>query len=297
MTKLNQTFGVVGCGKLGSAITAYLSKSGNLKWIVARTNYSFENAARSIEPKSIFRSINDIKEIPDIIILAVNDSEIKNTAKELALKFQKQLKGKLIFHCSGFLTAQNLKVLQSFEARIASLHPFQTFFYNSENVFDNVAWGIEAEHNEIKLAEEIVQFFKGKPVILSEEMIQNKAAYHAVAVAASNFTTAALSMSINLAKELKLPFSDLLPTILRQTVENNIKSIENSGKIPLTGPIARGDKDAVRCHISALSNHSDLLLIYKHFSFASAIIAHNEGNINSRDYIGILNVIKESSER
>lgn len=286
------SIGIVGSGKLGLALISEFNKLSKLRWVIARSQDSKLNVINKIYNTQIIKSnINEVNAIPNFIILAISDSQIKDYAEELADFLGDKLNGTYIIHCSGFQNVDVLESLKNKGAKVGALHPFQTFYYESESLFKNVTWGIECDEEDYKEFSNLVLVTEGIPLRLPQEAIENKALYHAAAVVASNYITPVMQLANQIAKSINLKEDELLATIARTTINNNLKSFKGEN-VPLTGPIVRGDKKTIEIHINAMKGKPELLRPYCQFGLATAELAFRNELISEDDFYDIMSILK-----
>lgn len=252
------TVGIIGFGKLGSVLAHYFSSVSELAWIVVKNNAS-KNTSNL--PATILDSIQQIHEIPHIIILAVPDDEIETCSLQLS-KQLKQNAETLIIHCSGALGKDVLQSCKDKGARIAAIHPFQTFLGPVK--LQGIPWSIDADEEIQLLCKRFIAKVKGIPIVLSQEMLRDKTVYHIAAVISSNFLVVLTQLASDLCKAAHLDPSILLPLIMKTSLQNALHSLENNQPPieALTGPIKRGDTQTINKHISVLEHKSDISNIY-----------------------------------
>jgi predicted short-subunit dehydrogenase-like oxidoreductase (DUF2520 family) len=247
---IKQKYAIIGSGTLGSAVAQKLHEIDLLKLIHARSDRSYKRISEYIPKELIIRNIDDIKSSENIII-TVNDSSIKEVVKEIA-KFD--LNDKFIFHTSGVLKKDVLDNLEIQGAKIAAVHPYQTFHRFTEKVFDNVAWGIDSDKDVFQKAEDFVKCLGGNAIPLKNITEKEKALYHLSAVLASNISVIMLEFAKSTALSSGIDPKKFIPKIVETTIENVFESWNENSQIPLTGPFARGDVKAVKMHYEALKN-------------------------------------------
>lgn len=282
-----KTVGLIGIGKVGRTLFKFLTQNQTpelkLIWVVSKhISCSINNFM--INNIQIFEKIEEISILPDAIIIATRDAEISNISNKLSEIFKHKLEDKYIFHLSGALTSKELEDCENYGAVTIAAHPFQTFFNEDPNCMNNIPWGIDYCYNSNSSAtnrnqmtiQNFIKKLNGNPVFLNSQTVANKANYHAASVAASNFTTAAISFAAELSRMCGINAEEFLPAIITQTAANNINfileqeklDINNKCNIPLTGPVARGDVETIEKHLEALSKHEEIQNIYKNFSSA-----------------------------
>lgn len=258
LTHSPYTVGIIGYGKLGSVVAHYFSSRSELAWIVVKNNASKNTSNLSA---TILDSIQQIEDIPHIIILAVPDDEIETCSLQLS-KQLKQNSETLIIHCSGALGKDVLQSCKDKGARIAAIHPFQTFL-GPVNL-QGIPWSIDADEENQSLCIRFIEKVEGIPIVLSQEMLRDKTVYHIAAVISSNFLVVLTQLASDLCKAAHLDPSILLPLIMKTSLQNALHSLENNQPPieALTGPIKRGDTQTINKHISVLEHKSDILNIY-----------------------------------
>ncbi len=191
----------------------------------------------------------------DVIVLATRDSALAEVIKKLSMHHADVLRGALVLHVNGSLGADILEPLRIHGALIAAAHPFQTFAKADPALLTGIGWGVECDDQAWPLTEEFVRLVGGFPFRLPKTDPVSKRRYHAAAVAASNFTYAAYDLARRLAEDVGLPAEEFLAPIMRQTLENAITALKSNATFPITGPLIRGDMEAVQRQLEAMPAH------------------------------------------
>jgi predicted short-subunit dehydrogenase-like oxidoreductase (DUF2520 family) len=215
--------GVIGCGRLGTAIVRGLSNAG------IETSGPLPRGADGAGF--------------DAVVLCVPDSEIGAAAARVA-------PGAVVGHCSG---ACGLDVLAPHEA--FSLHPLMTFTaQDGAERFIGAGAGISGgTERALAFARELATALRMHPFELHDA---DRAAYHAAASIASNFLITLEAAAERLAAEAGAGREILLP-LVRATVENWARL---GPERALTGPIARGDEATVARQRAAITERAPELL-------------------------------------
>jgi predicted short-subunit dehydrogenase-like oxidoreductase (DUF2520 family) len=159
--------------------------------------------------------------------------------------------GRFVFHTSGLLPARVLEPLRKRGARIASVHPVQSFPRKDvpASIFRGITWGVEGDPDAVAAAEEMVRRLRGNVLLLSEK---DKPLYHAACSLASNAMIAlewTASGMLGAAGIGEKAAAGMLFPLVQGTLQN----VNNLGlEKALTGPIFRGDVATVRKHLEAL---------------------------------------------
>ena len=208
------TVRVVGHGRVGSAIGARLRERG----------------------------IALHEEQPDLVLLCVPDSAIRDVAADIA-------PGPWVAHVSGATTLAALAP----HVRRFGVHPLQTFTRARGPEQLDGAWAaVTAETDDARargfwLAEQLGL----RPFELRDE---SRILYHAGAAMASNYLVTLHRLASRLFEQAGAPPEALLP-LMRRTVDNGFE---------LTGPIARGDWATVDAHLAAIHDAApEIEIVYR----------------------------------
>ena len=246
-------FSIVGAGRLGTALAAALVRRGwQVEAIVDREARAARESRRIVGRGRASTSLAAAAKAGGAVIIAVPDDAVAGVAAALAGASGSWAK-RGVFHTSGLLPAGVLGPLAARGARVASLHPVQSFPRKDvpPSYFAGITWGIEGDAAASKEAARIVRALRGHILLLSAK---DKAIYHAACALASNALvalewTAAEALAMAGVPEASAP--GLLFPLVQRTLQN-VKSL-GPGKA-LTGPIVRGDAATVRKHLEALES-------------------------------------------
>jgi predicted short-subunit dehydrogenase-like oxidoreductase (DUF2520 family) len=217
-----RTVAVAGRGRAGGSFAAALARAG---WRVE------EVPGRSV-PVGIVDSA-------DLVLLAVPDGAVADAARSLR-------PGRaVVAHCAGSL---GLDVLAPHQ-RVASIHPLVSLSapeVGAERL--RGAWFAVAGDPEVghALALAVVEELGGRPVDVPDD---RRVAYHAAAAVASNHLVALLGQVERLAAAAGVP-AEAYWDLARPTIDN---VVEQGAAAALTGPVARGDWETVRQHLTAIA--------------------------------------------
>ncbi len=273
-------YSIIGFGQVGKNLALKLASKELLQNVFVRNLTLAQNQAIGIDFDANFLT-DDLGKIlnSDIIIIAISDNQIKNFALELS-KFHKdnaaqKSSTRLIFHTSGLQNADILDSLIYLNFSIFAAHPIQTFFFNSQNLLNNIYWGIDSGNTNPELIKDIIAELDGKPYFLDENAKNNRALYHLMCVATSNFSVATMEFAKMLAQEIDISDKIILSKLLEQTTQNIIANI-NSDTMPLTGPFARNDYEAIEKYSDSLKCNQNLLDIFENYKQAITLIMESK---------------------
>jgi predicted short-subunit dehydrogenase-like oxidoreductase (DUF2520 family) len=239
--------GVVGAGRLGTALAAALREAG----------VEVDGpAGRGEVPRGC-----------EAIVLCVPDAEIPAAAATVAGA------SPLVGHTSG---ATRLAALQAAGGAAFGLHPLQTFPPGSgPEVFRGPGCAVAGSTPAaLDFAVRLATLLGMTPFEIDDE---GRAAYHAAASVASNFTVTMLAAAERIAAGAGLAPHEaraLLAPLVRRTVES---VAELGPERALTGPIARGDHATVEAQRRALEDAApDLLDLFDELVRHTRAVARRE---------------------
>ena len=241
---------IVGPGRLGRALALELRRAGyNISEIVSRNTAASKRKARELARKVGGQaSTSDTARLDaDLVWFCVPDQEIAGASDQLASAVS--WKKKTVFHSSGALASDELKVLRRRGASVASVHPLMTFVSGSIPPLDGVPFAFEGDAAAVRMARRIVRDLGGEAFTIRK---QHKAAYHAWGAFTSPLLLATLVTGERLARAAGLSAVEarkkMLP-IVKQTIRN-YEALGPAGAF--SGPIVRGDVETVRKHLQVL---------------------------------------------
>ncbi len=244
---------VIGPGRMGLALGGALHHAGAIE----RLSY----LGRSIgpPPHPIFddpavdyrAGTGPIPEGTTILILAVPDDVLHGVANEVA-QMGPAPAGCVALHLSGALSTDVLGPLHGAGYTLGSLHPLQTVAdpWSGVERLRGCAYAIAGEPGALAATRRLVATLDGRPMVIPPAM---RPLYHAAAVFASNYVLAATAVVARTLAEAGIDEEEAIRAtlpLMRGTMDN----VEQLGLgAALTGPVARGDVDTVRLHLSRLS--------------------------------------------
>lgn len=235
---------IVGAGRAGGSFARALSAAG----------WSVEVAARDADPGCAAAGC-------DLLLLCVPDAAVAPLARRVD-----PVEETVVAHCAGSL---GLDVLEPHPRR-ASIHPLVALPSPEVGAARlQGAWFAVAGTPAAAalLAHEVVAALAGRAVEVDDD---DRVAYHAAAVVASNHLVALLGQVERLAATAGVPLEAYLD-LVRGTVDN-VAALGPAAA--LTGPVARGDWDTVARHRAALA--PDELAAYDAMVAAAARLAGRE---------------------
>lgn len=246
------TIGVIGAGRVGTALAVSLSSVGYS--IVAVYSRTSEHAAALVERvgSSTAAMPAAVIAVADLTLLTVSDDDIESVASAAAEELTTPLTTpKAVVHTSGIHTRAVLAALSARGLMTGSLHPALPVATSlTSEQFEEAAFALEADESLLfDWLEQIVSTLHARAFRLEADQ---KALYHTALVMASNYTVSLYAFAEHLLTTVGLSKADadnILSALLQATVDN----LQKQG-IPdaLTGPLVRGDTGTLRQHLRAL---------------------------------------------
>ena len=252
---MNGGIAIVGPGRMGLALGAALTHARAVDQLV------YFGRSADPHPHPLFDEEADhvtyrigIGPLPEgivILILAVPDDVLHSVANEVA-RAGPAPRNCVALHLSGALSTDVLAPLHGAGYSVGSLHPLQTVAdpWSGADRLVGCAYALAGEPAALAMAREIVDALSGRALVVPPAL---RPSYHAAAVFASNYVVAAAAVVARTLAEAGISESDAIAAalpLMRGTLDN----IQQLGfGAALTGPVARGDVDTVRLHLSRLS--------------------------------------------
>ena len=200
-------------------------------------------------------------------------------------------RGATVVHCAGVYDASILAPARDRKARVAALHPLQTFASAEAAVraMKGTCFTFDGDPEAAPVAEKIVDALGGRMVRIAPE---SRPLYHAASCVLSNYMVAVADLGLimlELSGMDKAEAARAARPLLRGTLEN----IEKMG-IPaaLTGPISRGDVETVTRHLAALARlPREIRRLYCALGLYTVRVAQRKGALKSADALGLVRLL------
>lgn len=245
---------IVGTGRMGLALGAALKQMRAVDRLI------FFGRAMEPPPHPLFDGDGAAEyrvgpqPIPSgttIVILAVPDSALAEVAYDLSRPGEGP-PGCVALHMAGALSTEALAPLHSVGYPVGSLHPLQAIAdpWHSGDRLIGAAYAIAGEPAAVVAARRLVNALEGLALVIPPN---TRPIYHASAVVASNYLIALLAFAVRLMMETGVSESDAIEALI-PLMKGTLDNLDKLGVAhALTGPIARGDADTVRLHLTRLS--------------------------------------------
>jgi predicted short-subunit dehydrogenase-like oxidoreductase (DUF2520 family) len=251
---------IIGLGNWGTALAHALRQAGKLHEVVVPR---VRSAAGKSEPVRLLRitTLDQAVLEAGILWLCVPDSAIARVTRSLVKQAgPRGLKGKIVVHSSGALSARVLEPAARAGAAVAAVHPMMTFPERRQVKLQDVPFGIEADPATRRVLRAIIQRIGGRPFAIEAP---NKTLYHLAGVMSSPLLVSHLTAAQELAELAGLNLrqaQQVIEPIARATLNNFFRQ---GARRSFSGPIARGDVATIRLHLQALKFHPMLADVYR----------------------------------
>lgn len=194
------------------------------------------------------RTLNDLPDHSDLILISVKDDAIGSVAQRVTGKAD------MIAHTSGSVS---IDILRDCAKHYGVFYPLQTFSKNSELNYLEIPFFIEGNDAEtVSNLKTIAQSISSK---VFEADSSKRKRLHIAAVFACNFSNHLVAIADDLLQEDGMDYKVLLP-LLKETVR---KLDTLPPKDAQTGPAVRNDQKVISSHEDMLADHPDRLAIYR----------------------------------
>ena len=239
--------GVVGAGRVGSALAAALGRAGHEIVAVSAVSDTSVRRARRNLPGVAIRPPPEVVAAADLVLLTVPDDVLPGLVTGLAATGT-PLEGRLVAHASGRHGLAVLEPAVRAGALPLALHPVMTFTGRPDDLdrLAGISFGVTAPDSLRLAAEALVVEMGGEPVFIAEE---RRGLYHAALASAANHLVTLVVHAVDLLREAGVDEpARMLGPLLQAALDNAL----DLGDAALTGPVARGDADTVASHVRAL---------------------------------------------
>jgi predicted short-subunit dehydrogenase-like oxidoreductase (DUF2520 family) len=280
--------GFIGAGTVGTALAVSLSQKG-YEFIGAsrRSPASIRKSAKIISNLHLLESNQEVADKADLTFITTPDDTIATVVSQV-----KWTSDCSVVHCSGADSIDILEPARKSGARVGAFHPLQTFA-SVKQAIENIpgsTFAIEADEPLLTTLKDMALALGGHWIRLQAD---DKVAYHAAAVFASNYLVTLVKMSTDLWRTFAIP-PDQATQALLPLLRGTLNNIENLG-IPqcLTGPIARGDAGTINKHLKTLRTKApSLLSSYQELGLQTIPVALTKGKITEKQASELETILK-----
>jgi predicted short-subunit dehydrogenase-like oxidoreductase (DUF2520 family) len=249
---------IIGCGRVGRALAIALKNAGFTIAVLADKNRKVLDFVKNLFQSNLVTQ--DFQNWPefDVLFIAVNDDAIAAVAGNLASS-PLPLQNKIIAHTSGALTSELLLPVKKKHAKVASVHPVQTFSGAQNDTYKlrNSYFALEGDPEACASLEKIISKIGGKSFNIPQEF---KPLHHLACVIASNYIITLMNLAAGLYESVGMT-KEHVKTILLPLMKTAVEHIASQSlESALTGPIARADVNTIARHLELLQRQDNSLL-------------------------------------
>jgi predicted short-subunit dehydrogenase-like oxidoreductase (DUF2520 family) len=259
------TLAIVGAGRAGSALAIAAHEAGYVITAVAsRRGEIARLLADTVGADAIATPLAAVASA-DLTLLAVPDGAITSVAATIAASGC-PLPGRGIVHLGARFGPGVIRSLRITGAEVGVLHPLQALAGPaSASLLDGSFFRIDAGGT---LRERLVAFVAALGARPLEIDPSQAPLYHAAAVLAGNAPIALLAEATQLIEAAGVSQADAHDA-LAALLEGAARNARRAGAAAaLTGPVARGDSDAIAAHLEALARYPEARDLYLHLTRA-----------------------------
>jgi predicted short-subunit dehydrogenase-like oxidoreductase (DUF2520 family) len=276
MERVRPTIGIIGAGVTGTALACQLWQQGyQVVAVNSRSLSSSERLASMVSGCLVCQSAQEVSNLSQVVFITTPDDIIADVAQKLTWT-----EGQIVVHCSGVHSTDILEPAHKYGAGICCLHPLQTFA-SIEEAIHNISgstFALEGDGPVLDIARDMAEAMNGNVILLKAG---DKVLYHAAAVTLSNYLVTLMKTAADLWQSFGIPQDEAVKALL-PLLKGTVNNIERVG-IPgcLTGPIARGDVETIRKHVTALEkSHPASIDAYRVLGINTLSIALAKGRIS-----------------
>lgn len=283
--------GIISAGRVGSALGSALERAGHVVVACSAVSHASRQRAQRRLPESQILPVDQVAGRGELLLLAVPDAELASVVSGLAAT-QSVRPGTIVVHTSGANGVGVLAPLTQQGCRPLAIHPAMTFTGADEDIarLPDTCFGVTAADDiGYAIGQSLVLEIGGEPFRVREDA---RTLYHAALAHASNHVVTvvadaleALRAALSGQELLGQQLVDDAPGGLAERVVGplTVAAVENTlrrGQSALTGPVARGDADAVAAHLRALAEvDPQLAEAYRTNSLRTAQRSHADANV------------------
>lgn len=279
--------GVVGVGRVGSALAVALSRAGHTVVSVSGVSTASRRRAEERLPDAVVKPADDVVRDAELVLLTVPDDALAQVVEGLA-NVGAFRRGQIVVHTSGRHGLDVLHPATEKGALPLALHPVMTFAGGAEDVerLVGTSFGVTAPEPLRAVGEALVVEMGGEPVWVPEDV---RVLYHAALAWGANYLTTLVSTAADLLRDAGAERPDLLlAPLLGAALDNALRR----GDAALTGPVSRGDAGTVAAHLDVLRAHApEVVPAYVALARLTADRALRDGRLDPSAAEALLDVL------
>ncbi len=243
--------GLVSAGRVGTALGQAWERSGHVVVAVAGVSDASRRRAADRLPEAAVLPPDEVAARAELLVLAVPDAELAGLVRGLAATGAVRA-GQIVVHTAGARGVGVLDPLTELGVLPLALHPAMTFTGHLEDVARLGGCCVAvtaADEIGATVGQALALELGAEPVRVAEA---DRALYHAALAHGANHLVTLVRdavASLGTVTTGGVPPERLLGPLLSAALDNALRH----GDRALTGPVARGDADAVATHLHELA--------------------------------------------
>ncbi len=253
------TLAIIGAGRAGSALAIAAFDAGyRVAAVASRRGEMAARLAGTVGARAVATPLAAVVSA-DVTLLAVPDGAISTVAASIAASGV-ALHGRGVVHLGARFGPEIIASLRVSGAEVGVLHPLQALAGpDSASLLEGAFFRVDAPGLLRQRLLSLVAALRATPLEIDPGAA---ALYHAAAVLAGNAPLALLAEATRLLESAGVN-PDTAHAALAALLEGAAHNARRAGPAAaLTGPVARGDQDAIAAHLDALAAHPDARELY-----------------------------------
>ncbi len=244
----------IGYGKAGKHMARLFYERGYDVTIALR---SLDESIRCSSEDYNFIKLSEVRGSYDLTLIATNDASISEASEFVS----KRVKTDFAVHLSGASSIDKLSsfTVKSPKTKCMSIHPNIAFSNDlkSSDWWQGVYFGIT--FNEVDSFHYVKKYLIYDEDYLIVVPDSEKPRYHAAAVLASNLIMPVINASVNIYTAMGISEESARKIASSLAVSSALNLNSTPFKDAITGPIARGDYETVKRHLSNLNGDEKIV--------------------------------------
>lgn len=253
------TLAIIGAGRAGSALAIAAFDAGyRVAAVASRRGEMAARLAGTVGARAVATPLAAVVRA-DVTLLAVPDGAISTVAASIAASGV-ALHGRGVAHLGARFGPEIIASLRVTGAEVGVLHPLQALAGpDSASLLEGAYFRVDAPGMLGQRLRSLVAALHATPLEIDPGA---EALYHAAAVLAGNAPLALLAEATRLLESAGVN-AETAHAALAALLEGAAHNARRAGPAAaLTGPVARGDQDAIAAHLDALASHPDARELY-----------------------------------
>ena len=268
---------IIGAGRAGSALAIAAHDAGyRIAAVASRRGEMAARLADTVGATAVDTPLAAVT-VADITLLAVPDGAISMVAEVIAASAV-SLHGRGVVHLGARFGAEVIAPLRGAGAETGVFHPLMALAGpDSASLLEGAYFRVDAGGPLRERLLALVAALHATPLDIDPA---DAPLYHAAAVLAGNAPLALLAEATRLLEATGLS-AETAHAALAALLEGAAHNARRAGPAAaLTGPVARGDADAIAAHLDALESHPDARDLYLHLTRAMELLVAGRDDAN-----------------